>query len=318
MPSHDAIFKQFLSDIAVARDFLMIHLPDEIRKRCDFSTLQLESASFIDEKLRARISDVLYSLHTTAGKGYIYCVIEHQSRPEKQMAFRLLRYCLAAMQQHLDQGHDRLPLVVPLLFYHGRVRPYPYSLRWLDSFADPVLAQALYEQPFPLVDLTAISDDEIRTHRRMALLELVQKHIRTRDMLELAREIGLLFERWSVPLTQRRALLFYIAQAGNTSKPADFIDALAAPLSTGQEDIMTIAEQLKKMGFEEGIQRGIQQGLAQGLEQGIEQGMKSSARQIARELLLTGMDKEKVRQITRLENEELEQLVTAILHDTQH
>lgn len=77
---------------------------------------------------------------------------------------------------------------------------------------------------------------------------------------------------------------------------------------------MTIAEQLKKMGFEEGIQRGIQQGL----EQGIEQGMKSSARQIARELLLTGMDKEKVRQITRLENEELEQLVTAILHDTQH
>lgn len=137
-------------------------------------------------------------------------------------------------------------------------------------------------------------------------------------MLELAREIGLLFERWSVPLTQRRALLFYIAQAGNTSKPADFIDALAAPLSTGQEDIMTIAEQLKKMGFEEGIQRGIQQGLAQGLEQGIEQGMKSSARQIARELLLTGMDKEKVRQITRLENEELEQLVTAILHDTQH
>ncbi|POE17248.1 hypothetical protein BV918_13845 [Pectobacterium odoriferum] len=137
-------------------------------------------------------------------------------------------------------------------------------------------------------------------------------------MLELAREIGLLFERWSVPLTQRRALLFYIAQAGNTSKPADFIDALAAPLSTGQEDIMTIAEQLKKMGFEEGIQRGIQQGLAQGLEQGIEQGMKNSARQIARNLLLTGMDKNSVQQVTQLEEEELEQLVAAILHDTQH
>ena len=135
-----------------------------------------------------------------------------------------------------------------------------------------------------------------------------------RDMLEVAGEFGLLVGRWSVPLTQRRALLFYIAQAGNTSKPADFIDALAAPLSTGQEDIMTIAEQLKKMGFEEGIQRGIQQGLAQG----IEQGMKSSARQIARNLLLTGMDKNSVQQVTQLEEEELEQLVTAILHDTQH
>lgn len=77
---------------------------------------------------------------------------------------------------------------------------------------------------------------------------------------------------------------------------------------------MTIAEQLKKMGFEEGIQRGIQQGL----EQGIEQGMKNSARQIARNLLLTGMDKNSVQQVTQLEEEELEQLVTAILHDTQH
>ncbi|MEH0873924.1 hypothetical protein QM999_13105 [Pectobacterium cacticida] len=106
------------------------------------------------------------------------------------------------------------------------------------------------------------------------------------------------------------AARYYIAQTGSTSKPADFMAALAAPLSTGQEDIMPIAEQLKKMGFDEGIQRGIQQG--------IEQGMKSSARQIARELLLTGMDKEKVRQITRLDDHDVEQLVTAMLRENNH
>lgn len=73
MQTHDAIFKQFLSDIEVARDFLSIHLPSDIRERCDFSTLQLESASFIDEKLRTRVSDMLYSLHTRTGTGYLYC-----------------------------------------------------------------------------------------------------------------------------------------------------------------------------------------------------------------------------------------------------
>ncbi|MEH0835327.1 hypothetical protein [Pectobacterium cacticida] len=66
---------------------------------------------------------------------------------------------------------------------------------------------------------------------------------------------------------------------------------------------MPIAEQLKKMGFDEGIQRGIQQG--------IEQGMKSSARQIARELLLTG-------KITRLDDHDVEQLVTAMLRESNH
>ncbi|MFE8148026.1 Rpn family recombination-promoting nuclease/putative transposase [Brenneria goodwinii] len=299
MQSHDAICKQFLSDIDVARDFLSIHLPPDIRTRCDFNTLQLESASFIDEELRARVSDMLYSLRTTAGQSYIYCLIEHQSRPEKLMAFRLLRYSLAAMQQHLTQGHKQLPLVVPLLFYQGGRSPYPYSLCWLDSFADPSLAQQLYAKAFPLVDLTVIPDDEIKTHRRAALLELVQKHIRTRDMLELARDIGLLFERWQVPLTQKRALLFYIAQTGNTSRPADFIERVSAPLSTDREEIMTIAQQLEQIGFEKGI----------------EQGMKTSARQIARQLLLTGMAREQIQQITQLSDEEMAQLSDDITPD---
>ncbi len=53
----------------------------------------------------------------------MYALIEHQSTPDKLMAFRLLRYGLAAMQRHLDAGHDTLPLVVPILFYHGKVSP---------------------------------------------------------------------------------------------------------------------------------------------------------------------------------------------------
>ncbi|MBA5202632.1 Rpn family recombination-promoting nuclease/putative transposase [Pectobacterium aroidearum] len=301
MAAHDAIFKQFLSDPAVAKDFFAIHLPEEIRNICDFGSLQLQSASFVDEELRARISDMLYSIQTTAGQGYIYCVIEHQSRPEKLMPFRLLRYALAAMQQHLSQGHDTLPLVVPLLFYHGQRSPYPYTLRWLDGFSDVIQAEKLYNAPFPLVDLTVISDDEIKTHRRVALLELVQKHIRTRDMLELAQDIGLLFERWQVPLPQKRAILFYIARSGNTSRPAEFIEAVAQSLSTDREAIMTIAQQLEKIGFEKGIKHGMQRGM--------EQGMKASARNIARQLLLSGMEPAQISEITQLSAQELEQLI---------
>ncbi|MFJ5440557.1 Rpn family recombination-promoting nuclease/putative transposase [Pectobacterium sp. CHL-2024] len=301
MAAHDAMFKQFLSDPAVAKDFFAIHLPEEIRNICDFSSLQLQSASFVDEELRARISDMLYSIQTTAGQGYIYCVIEHQSRPEKLMPFRLLRYALAAMQQHLSQGHDTLPLVVPLLFYHGQRSPYPYTLRWLDGFTDAIQAEKLYNSSFPLIDLTVIKDEEIKTHRRVALLELVQKHIRTRDMLELAQDIGLLFERWQVPLPQKRAILFYIARSGNTSRPAEFIEAIAQSLSTDREAIMTIAQQLEKIGFEKGIKHGMQQG--------IQHGMKASARNIARQLLLSGMEPAQVSQITQLSAAELAQLV---------
>lgn len=60
-------------------------------------------------------------------------------------------------------------------FYHGETSPYPYSLNWLDEFDDPQLARQLYTEAFPLVDITIVPDDEIMQHRRIALLELIQK-----------------------------------------------------------------------------------------------------------------------------------------------
>ena len=102
---HDAVFKRFLRHPETATDFLTLYLPEAIRQRCDFSTLRLQSASFIDEDLRAWYSDVLWSVQTTCGTGYVYVVIEHQSSPDSHMAFRLMRYAIAAMQRHLDAGH---------------------------------------------------------------------------------------------------------------------------------------------------------------------------------------------------------------------
>lgn len=113
---HDAVFKRFLGHLETARDFLDIWLPESLRDLCNLNTLKLESGSFVEEDLRASYSDVLWSLQTTKGKGYIYALIEHQSSPDAHMAFRLMRYAIAAMQRHLDAGHKALPLVVPILF----------------------------------------------------------------------------------------------------------------------------------------------------------------------------------------------------------
>ena len=112
---HDALFKQFLSDPATAHDFLEIHLPEPLRKLCDLSTLRMEPGTYLEENLRAHYSDILYSVGTSSGnKGYLYTLIEHQSTPDKLMAFRLMRYAVSVMNNHLIQGHDRLPLVGPL------------------------------------------------------------------------------------------------------------------------------------------------------------------------------------------------------------
>ena len=74
---HDATFRQFLTQPEIARDFMEIHLPAELRAICDLSTLKLESGSFVEDDLRQYFSDVLYGVETVEGTGYVHVLIEH-------------------------------------------------------------------------------------------------------------------------------------------------------------------------------------------------------------------------------------------------
>ncbi|HDT1380849.1 TPA: Rpn family recombination-promoting nuclease/putative transposase [Klebsiella aerogenes] len=297
---HDAVFKTYLSHSDTARDFLQLYLPEALKEICDLRTLHLESGNFVEEDLRPYYSDILYSLQTTAGDGYIYALIEHQSSPDRHMAFRLMRYAVAVMQRHLDAGHEKLPLVIPVLFYHGLVTPYPFSMRWLDEFAAPELATTLYHGEFPLADITVIPDDEIATHQRMATLELLQKHIRQRDLAQLLDKLGELLLTGLATQTQVQALMHYLVLAGNSREPIKFIRELARRTPQHKETLMTIAEYLE--------QQGLERGLLQGRQEGLVEGRKEEALRIAAAMLRSGLAPALVAQLTGLAEQELASL----------
>ncbi|MEM6052029.1 Rpn family recombination-promoting nuclease/putative transposase [Erwinia sp. P7711] len=298
---HDATFRQFLTQPDIARDFMELHLPEELRSVCDLSTLKLESGSFVEDDLRQYFSDVLYSLKTTAGDGYIHVLIEHQSTPDKHMAFRLMRYAVAAMQRHLEAGHKTLPLVIPILFYTGKRSPYPYPTRWLDEFDDPALAGKLYGSAFPLVDVTVIPDEEIMEHRSMAALTLLQKHIHQRDIATLTDRLATLLMADYLSSPQVTALIHYLLQAGESADSEAFVRELAQRVPQHGDALMTIAQQLEQKGIEKGIQLGEQRGI----EKGRTEGEREATLKIARTMLRNGIDRNTVMQMTGLSEDEL-------------
>jgi len=302
---HDALFKTFLTHPDTARDFLEVHLPAAFRRECDLSTLTLTSGSFIEDDLRSYCSDVLYSLRTSSGDGYVYCLIEHQSSPDRHMAFRLLRYAVAAMQRHLADGNDELPLVIPLLFYHGQVSPYPHTLCWLDLFSDRALAEKLYTHDFPLADVTVIPDDDIMQHRRIAVLELIQKHIRIRDLSGLIDPLVTLLQSGYTEGTQLVSLMHYLLQAGNAVDGESFIRNLARRVPQHGDALMTIAEQLEQKGMEKGMEKGMQLGEQRGIQQGKIEGEREATLKIARSMLQNGIDRHSVLKMTGLSENDL-------------
>ncbi|EGW7509999.1 Rpn family recombination-promoting nuclease/putative transposase [Salmonella enterica] len=285
---HDAFFKQFLMHPDTTRDFLDIHLLAEIRGICDLDTLRLESSHSVEESLKEQYSDVLYSVKMQGTSGYIHVLIEHQSTADKKMAFRMMRYAIAAMHRLLKDENGPLPLVVPLLFYQGKTSPYPLSMSWLDMFALPELARRIYSEPFPLVDITVIPDDDIMQHRRIALLE---------------RLVTLISAEYTTE-SQLNSLLSYMVQRGHTDQPQVFYRELANRLPQ-EESMMTLAEWFE----EQGMQKGVREGMLEGKREGLQEGKTEERRNIARRMLESGMTREAVAQITTLTDDEIEQII---------
>ncbi len=201
-------------------------------------------------------SDVVYQVQTTKkGMGYIVFLFEHQSKPEEMMAFRTLEYSVFLMRQHLDQGHSQLPVVIPIVFYHGKESPYPYSTEIFDCFENPALAKQYYMRPFKLIDVTVIPDEELKKNIITAPLQIIMKHIRDKDLLPyfayLAKE-GILEENAHVGGGKLLInVVNYVIRNGEISDKEMFKELLLTHSGDARRPIMTIFEQHQQEKLEQ-------------------------------------------------------------------
>lgn len=82
---HDALVKTAFSQVEHAEGFLRLVLPAALVARIDSSTLALRPGSFVDEALKERHSDLLYSVAISGRSALIYVLFEHKSKPEDQL-----------------------------------------------------------------------------------------------------------------------------------------------------------------------------------------------------------------------------------------
>ncbi len=119
---HDAMVKVAFRKIEPARSFFRKYLPRRIVELVDLNSLEIRNGSYVDEKLRDRHSDIVYRTKIGETEAFLYLLFEHQSAPDRFFLFRLLCYMVNLWREYLDQNPKAktLPVVIPLLLYHGR------------------------------------------------------------------------------------------------------------------------------------------------------------------------------------------------------
>ena len=146
-------------------------------------------------------------------------------------------------------------------------------------------------------------------HRRIALLELIQKHIRDRDLIGMVDRITTLLVRDFTNDSQLQTLFNYLLQCGDTSRFTRFIQEIAERSPLQKERLMTIAERLRQeghqIGWQEGKIEGWQEGKLEGLQKGKVEGMHEQAIKIALRMLEQGFEREIVLATTQLSDADI-------------
>jgi predicted transposase/invertase (TIGR01784 family) len=307
---HDKLFRETWSDRDVAVDFLQNYLPEDVVSLIDLNSLEIGKDSFVEDNLKEYHSDMLYNVMLDGCEGYVYLLFEHKSYPDRLIHLQLSEYMHKIWRLHLKQEkNDELPVIIPMVLYHGQ-RKWRYGRKFSTRFsgASEKLKRYIPDFEFILYDLTQYSDDTIRGMIFYRVVMLLFKHISDPD---IARKLPGIFSLMQEITESEGGLRFlekilrYLFSATDQITPDDLKDMVKESFSQEKEGVfmtiaeilrkegyeqgiqqaMTIAEKLRKEGFEQGIrqaeklrkegfEQGIQQGVQQGIQQGIEQGIR--------------------------------------------
>ena len=271
---HDHLFRLVFADSEETAAFLRARLPDSLRRRFLWSSLRRSPGSFVDQQLRGSVSDLLFEVRTAAAAPpqWLYLLFEHQSRPDRWIALRLLRYCCriweAGRRAHPNERFLRP--VLPLVFYQGK-RRWRYATELAESFPP-----ALRGQPWVprfghlLLDQTQVAPAAVAGALRGRLLQLAMMHTFEQAPREARERIAPLLEELRREpagggVDYYQTFMEYIVKTGPTDTLDELMPRMAPEL---RGDLMTCGEMLRR----EGELRGRQEGELKGRQEGRQEG----------------------------------------------
>ena len=249
----------------MARDFLANYLPEKVLKQIDLSTLEICKDSFVQEDLNEYFSDLLYRVSFSRNEsGYIYLLFEHKSYPQRLLPLHLLEYMVNIWKQEIKQSNLKdLPLIVPLVLYHGQEGWEHVKLKDIITGPRETLAAYIPDFEYVFYDLSSISDEDIKKTVMTGVGLLALKYSRDPKSTHKLPEIFSLLRQLLNQDTGLRYLETVLRYLLNTLEEADLheIKEIAnTTLSPDQEEIiMTIAEKLRQEGYQQGTEQGSRQ-----------------------------------------------------------
>ena len=295
---HDKTFRKILDD---KKEFtIFINKIFNLEEKLEEKDIEKYNRKFVSVDYTNQESDVIYKLKNKE----IFILVEHQTKIDKKMPIRILKYELEIIRSRMDENNRlEFPIIIPIVLYTGKQR-WNAKINYPSYNSELARYRGLKKVEYNLVDINDYTIEDLYKENsiltKIMILEKSNKYIEIINNVD--KIVNKVYDSKLYTQTEKEMLLNILNNTminivGN-KKMKEYKIKLE-----GGENMLALYEMIENERNEI-YSTGIKEGKVKGKIEGKIEGIKA----IAKKMLRMKFDKDTIMKATGIKEEELEKL----------
>lgn len=291
---HDKTFRKILDD---KKEFtIFINKIFNLEEKVEEKDIEKYNRKFVSVDYTNQESDVIYKLKNKE----IFILVEHQTKIDKKMPIRILKYELEIIRSRMDENNRlEFPIIIPIVLYTGKQR-WNAKINYPSYNSELARYRGLKKVEYNLVDINDYTIEDLYKENsiltKIMILEKSNKYIEIINNVD--KIVNIVYDSKLYTQTQKEMLLNILNNTminivGN-KKMKEYKIKLE-----GGENMLALYEMIENERNEI-YYTGIKEGKVKGKIEGI--------KAIAKKMIRMKFDKNTIIKATGIKEEELEKL----------
>ena len=301
---HDKVFKKIMMKKEEAVTIINSVLKEE-NVKIEAKDIGQYKNEFISSKLRKFESDVIYKMKNEN----VFFLIEHQTKIDQEMAYRILKYEIAIIDSVLinqrKNSVKEFPEIIPIVVYTGKQK-------W-NAKQDIESMQYKWEKfngiglsKYNLIDINEIDDEELKKNESLISKMMIIEKSKTEE--ELMRNIIDIYKS-SKEKSNREETEFIITISKSlavnkvgTEKAKEIFEKIKLEVG-GEEDMLASMEMVRENTLK-ALADSRRKGIAEGKREGLKKGLVS----VIKNMIKKSFSIDSISEVTGYSKEEIEEI----------
>ena len=287
---HDKIFRTVLDRKSDA----LALINKALNTQLEVQDIEKYNSSFINKVFQNREADIVYKIKDRS----IFILIEHQTKVDYLMPYRILEYEVAIMQSAIDldkikNKESKIPLVIPIVLYTGNKKWN--AKKYLEENQEKIEGIENGLGNYNLIDINEMTEKELlEDNSFISKMMLIEKSKNTENIVEILEKIVKITKEEDKE-TLRRIISIILEEKIGITKAKELIEKME-----GDEGNMLAVVDM--------IRRENQMYIEIGKKEGKIEGKLEEKIKIVTNMLKEKFNVEMIQKITGVDKEEIEKI----------